>query len=317
MVSRRKNYRMHKARKTLTLIILICLLLSLFPGTALASNATPDIPGGLPAPQDVEIIGQSVTCATIDWSNVPGAQGYEVYRAENGGAYTLVHTTAFSVFADKDLVTGNDYSYKVRAFRTTGETIVYSDMSEEISVSPRFALYYQGSGAWRFSDEVKKRACLLTAFAIVIRNMGIEATPRTVYKANGGTGVSIARLERRFGVVAAPVLPENSPLMDGFNGRSTSIKSKAKNYETTVKEALKLHPEGVILYFKKGEAAHAIVACKVDENGTIYYSDPGRNKGRLLTFRETWVSYHHHMSYGNLSEMIALDLADGVSLVLE
>ena len=308
---------MHKARKTLMLIISLCLLLSLFPGTAFASNATPGLPDRLPAPQDVEIIGQSVTCATIDWSNVPGAQGYEVYRAENGGDYTLVHTTAFSVFADKNLVTGNDYSYKVRAFRTVDGTMVYSDMSEEISVSPRFALYYQGSGAWRFSDEVKKRACLLTAFAIVIRNMGIEATPRTVYKANGGTPISMARLERRFGVVAAPALPDGSAYLDGFYGRSTSIKSKAKNYETAVKEALKLHPEGVILYFKKAGAAHAIVACKVDENGTIYYSDPGRNKGRLLSFKETWVSYHHRMSYGNLSEMIALDLAEGVSLVLE
>jgi hypothetical protein len=308
---------MHKSRKTLTLIISFCLLLSLFPGTALAHNATPDIPVGLPAPQGVEIIGQSVTCATIDWDNVPGAEGYEVYCAENGGDYTLVHTTAFSVFADKDLITGNDYSYKVRAFRIADGTVAYSDMSDEISVSPRFALYYQGSGAWRFSDEVKKRACLLTAFAIVIRNMGIEATPRTVYKANGGTPISMARLERRFGVVAAQALPENSPLMDSFGGRSTSIKSKVKNYEAAVKEALKLHPEGVIFYFKKGGAAHAIVACKVDENGTIYYSDPGRNKGRLLTFKETWVRYHHHMSYGNLSEMIALDLADGVSLVLE
>jgi len=172
---------MHKARQILTLLISFCLLLLLFPGTALAFNATPDMPVELPVPQDVEIIGQSVTCATINWSNVPGAEGYEVYRAENGGDYTLVHTTAFSVFADKDLVTGNDYSYKVRAFRTADGTVAYSDMSEEISVSPRFALYYQGSGAWRFSEEVRKKACLLTAFAIVIRNMGIEATPRTVY----------------------------------------------------------------------------------------------------------------------------------------
>lgn len=308
---------MHRARKILILLISFCLLLSLFPGTALAHNEAPDISYALPAPKDVEIIGQSVTCATINWSNVPGAQGYEVYRAENGGAYSLVHTTAFSVFADKDLVTGNDYSYQVRAFRTAGDTVVYSDMSEELSVCPRFALYYQGSSAWRFSDEVRKKACLLTAFAIVIRNMGIEATPRTVYKANGGTPVSMARLERKFGVVAAPALAEGSPLLDGFDGRSTSIKSKSKNYEAAVREALELHPEGVILYFKKGDAAHAIVACKVDENGTIYYSDPGRNKGRLLTFRETWVSHHHHMKYGQLSEMIALDLANGASLVLE
>jgi hypothetical protein len=306
--------RVHKA---LILIISFCLLLSLFPSTALAYNAVSGMPGVLPSPQDVEIIGQSVTCATINWSNVPGAQGYEVYRSENGGAYTLIHTTAYSVYADKDLVTGQDYAYKVRAFRTAGDTVVYSDMSEEIGVSPRFALYYQGSSSWRFSEEVRKRACLLTAFAIVIRNMGIEATPRTLYKTNGGTPINMARLERNFGVIAAPALAEESALLDRFDGRSTRIKSKSKNYEAAVKEALKLHPEGVILYFKNGKGAHAIVACKVDENGTIYYSDPGRNKGRLLTFRETWVSHQHKMKYGNLSEMIALDLEDGVSLALE
>jgi len=313
----KEDKRMSKTRKILILLISYYLLLSLFPRTALAHNAAPAIPYALSAPQDVEIIGQSVACATINWSNVPGAQGYEVYRAENGGAYTIVHTTAFSVFADKGLVTGNDYSYKVRAFMTAGDTAVYSEMSEEISVRPRFALYYQGSPSWRFSDEVRKRACLLTAFAIVIRNMGIEATPRTVYKANGGTPVSMARLQRHFGMVAAPALADGSPLLDGFDGRSTNIKSKSKNYEAAVREALELHPEGVILYFKKGDAAHAIVACKVDENGTIYYSDPGRNKGRLLTFRETWVSHHHRMKYRHLSEMIALDLANGASLVLE
>lgn len=308
---------MSRARKILIQIISFCLLLSLFPGTALAHNTMPDISYTLPAPQNVEIIGQSVTCATINWSNVPGAQGYEVYRAENGGAYTLIHATAFSVFADKELVTGQDYSYKVRAFRTVGDTAVYSDMSEAISVSPRFAHYYQGSSAWRFSDEVRKRACLLTAFATVIRNMGIEASPRTIYKSNGGTPMNMARLERNFGVVAVPALADGSALLDGFDGRSTSIKSKSRNYEAAVKEALRLHPEGVILYFKKEDAAHAIVACKVDESGTIYYSDPGRNKGRLVTFGETWVSHHHRMKYVHLYEMIALDLANGANLVLE
>jgi len=292
-------------------------MLSLFPADALAYNALSGMPYVLTAPQDVEIIGQSVTCATIDWGNVPGAQGYEVYRSENGEGYSLVHTTSYSVFADRNLITGNDYSYKVRAFMKAGDTVVYSEMSEEIKVSPRFALYYQGSSAWRFSEEVRKRACLLTAFATVMRNMGIHATPRTVYKSNGGTPMNMARLKRNFGVVAAPALPDDSPYMAGVDGHSTSIKSKSKNYEAAVKEALEMHPEGVILYFKNGEGAHAIVACKVDENGTIYYSDPGRNKGRLLTFRETWVSHHHNMKYGNLSEMIALDFADGVSLVLE
>jgi hypothetical protein len=308
---------MRRAKKTLILIVSVCLVLSLFPAAALADNEEPVVSGALPAPQGIDIIGHSVTCATINWINVPGAEGYEVYRSENDGAYTRVYTTTYSVYADKDLVTEQNYEYKVRAFKTVDDTVVYSEMSQEISVSPRFTLYYQGDSAWHFSDEVKKKACLLTAFAIVINNMGVEATPRTVYKSNGGTSMNMTRLENNLGVVPAPALADSSVFFDGFEERSTKIKSKSKNYEAAVKEALKLHPEGVILYFKKGDAAHAIVACKVDENGTIFYSDPGRRKGRLLTFKETWVSHHHHMSYANLSEMIALDLKSGASLVLE
>ena len=129
-----------------------CLLLSLFPEPHLRTTQRPIY--RCAARRRIGIIAHGhLRHRRLD--NVPAR--LRVYRAENGSAYALSVPRPFGI-ADKDLVTRNDYSYKVRAFMTEG-TVVYSDMSEEISVSPRCALL-SGSSVWRFSDEVRKRlAC--------------------------------------------------------------------------------------------------------------------------------------------------------------
>ena len=40
------------------------------------------------------------------------------------------------------------------------------------------AHFKQGDRRWKFSREVAKKACLITAFAIILKNNGIDATPR-------------------------------------------------------------------------------------------------------------------------------------------
>jgi len=296
-------------------VIAICLILSLFPAASLAASPTFEeliIPS---SPLGVQIIRHSVTSATVDWEDVPGAEGYEVFRAVNGGNYASVGATNLSVFFDATLETEQTYQYKIRAYQTTNGMTVYSDWSGETSFTTEFTHYYQGDSAWKFGAEVKSKACVITAYATVINNMGIEATPRTVFKSNGNrTTINMSGLKDNFGVEAVCALADDSELLAGFDGRVTKIIKPSVNGTAAVREALARHPEGVILYFKKGSKAHAIVACKV-EGDTIYYSDPGRDKGRLLTFNETWVSYHHHMTFANLSDMIALDPRDDYSLI--
>ena len=189
-------------------------------------------------------------------------------------------------------------------------TVTYSATGE---VERTYTVYYQGDPTWQFSTEVRKVACLMAAYSITINNMGIPATPRFIYESNGRrTTINIANLETNFGVVPVCALNTKSAYLRCFNGRSTYVSNPRSNAIAAIKEAIDNHPEGVICYFKRGEEAHAIVACWYDGD-TIYYSDPGRKRGTLLTFGSTWVSYGHHMSYSNLVEIIALDTLEEVA----
>lgn len=170
-----------------------------------------------------------------------------------------------------------------------------------------YTVYYQGNSKWRFSKSVAKKACLVTAYAITINNMGIDATPRTIYQSNGNkVSMNISQLSTNFGVKTACALNSDSQYLKSFNGCQTYIKSPSVNAVPAIQEALDKHPEGVILSFRRGSKAHSIVACKYEGN-TIYYSDPGRTSTKLLTFNNTWVRYKHKMTYANLVEIVALD----------
>ena len=170
-----------------------------------------------------------------------------------------------------------------------------------------YTIYYQGDSQWRFSRSVRKKACVITSYSIVINNMGIPATPRFIYESNGRrTIMNIPNLATNFGVVPVCALVAYSPYLKSFDGVNTFVADPANNAVSAIKEALDSHPEGVICYFKRGSKAHAVVACCYDGD-TIYFSDPGRKRSTLLTFKDTWVYYSHRMTYANLAEIIALD----------
>lgn len=248
---------------------------------------------------------------TISWNAVESAAGYEIYRSTSAsGTYTLIASVGRNVFSytDSNLYGDTTYYYKVRAYKTVGPIRLDTLYSEARSVkAPGYTIYYQGDSRWGFSSSVRKKACVITAYAITINNMGIPCTPPDVYRSNGNqTPMKMANLQKNFGVKAVCALPAGSPYLSSFDGHKTYIKSPSTNYEAAVKQALALHPEGVILYFKKGSEAHAIVACKIS-GGTIYYSDPGRNRDYLVDFANTWCKKGHSMSYKHLVEMVALD----------
>ncbi len=170
-----------------------------------------------------------------------------------------------------------------------------------------YTLYYQGDSQWRFSRSVRKKACIMSSYAIMINNMGIPATPRFIYESNKRrTVMNYANLTTNFGVTPICALAPDSPYLQGFNGACTYVINPCDNGIAAIKEAINRHPEGVICYFKKGSRAHAVVACKYDGD-TIYFSDAGRKKSTLLTFAETWVSHNHRMTYKHLAYIAALD----------
>lgn len=178
------------------------------------------------------------------------------------------------------------------------------------SADRTYTIYYQSDSKWKLSGSVKKKACMMTAYAITINNMGIPATPRFIYESNKRrTIMNMAKLKTNFDVVPVSALASDSPYLKSFDGTCTYVSNPGSNGVAAIKAAIDKHPEGVICYFKKGSKAHAIVACKYDGN-TIYYSDPGRKRSTLLKFNDTWVYYKHRMTYKNLAYIVALDTVE-------
>ena len=275
----------------------------------------------IPAPK-LTVVPVSSTKNRLTWSVLTDVSGYQVYRSTaKSGSYSKIFTAddwPTAIYTNTGLKSGKTYYYKIRAFIKSGGTACYGKWSATQSAAPSasaaskykersYTIYYQGDPKWGFSSSVSRTACVLTSYAITVKNMDISATPRSVYNSNGKrTPMNMSNLKKNFGVKAVCALSPGSIYLYSFNGHKTYIVKPSANAKAAIKEALNIHPEGVILYFKSGSRAHAIVACKYDGN-TIYFSDPGRKKTTLLVFKDTWVSYHHNMTYANLVEMIALD----------
>lgn len=250
-------------------------------------------------------------CVTLSWSAIPEATGYELQKAQSSsGPFQPVGSNDSSCLnqTDSTLAMESSYYYRVVGYRMVGDERIETQYSEVKKYStPDYTTYYQGDSRWGFSKSVRKTGCVMTSFAITINNMGIPCTPPDVYKSNGkDTSIRYDGLKKNFGVKPVCGLGASSPYLSSFNGTQTFIKNPSSNLEAAVKEALSRNPEGVILYFKKGSDAHAVVACKL-ANGKIYYSDPGRNRSTLVDFSETWCKVGHNMSYKHLAYMIALD----------
>lgn len=83
----------------------------------------------------------AVTSIQLAWSEVKGAQGYNIYRSENGGAFTLLKTfTGYTVYdyVDSGLTVGNTYMYEICGWRDMNGIRVEGvrAMSSEIKILP-------------------------------------------------------------------------------------------------------------------------------------------------------------------------------------
>jgi hypothetical protein len=259
----------------------------------------------------------SSTSVRLSWSALPNVSGYEVYHSTSeGGTYANVYTAAKGAaeFTDMGLAVNTAYYFKVRAFLKNGSKKLYGPFSPVQSVvtiavpgERIYSTYYQGDPAWGFSSRIKNTACLMTAYSDVVNNMGKGATPRMMLDSNGGkTMMNFSNLTANFGVAPVSALDAASPYFAGFDGVHTFVNDPDDNGVAAIKQALDRNPEGVICYFERGSRQHGVVASMYDGDN-IYYSDPGRDLKKLVALSDTWVTYHHRMSYKNLSYIVALD----------
>lgn len=65
--------------------------------------------------------------ANLTWKGVSGASGYQIYRSTaKNGTYIHIGSTSSTSYTNSGLVSGKAYYYKVRAYRYTGRTVLYS-----------------------------------------------------------------------------------------------------------------------------------------------------------------------------------------------
>ncbi|HSK68838.1 MAG TPA: fibronectin type III domain-containing protein [Candidatus Limnocylindria bacterium] len=85
-------------------------------GTTAYQFSPPVIVDPRPAPKNVRVEPVSGTALKVAWDAVPGATGYEVWRAEfKAGPYALVRSTAATSWSNTYLTPGKLYWYQVRS----------------------------------------------------------------------------------------------------------------------------------------------------------------------------------------------------------
>lgn len=95
----------------------------------------------LPAPA-VKASAPAYNKVKVTWSGVTGAKGYEVFRAsKKNGTYTKIQTLTASArsYTDTGRATGTTYYYKVRAYKTSGNTRYAGSYSSVVSAKPALA----------------------------------------------------------------------------------------------------------------------------------------------------------------------------------
>ncbi|MGB7595220.1 MAG: S8 family serine peptidase [Erysipelotrichaceae bacterium] len=91
----------------------------------------------IPSTVKATVASSSYTSIRTSWVAIPGASGYQVYRAlSSTGTYYLIATTTATSYLNSYLTTNRAYYYKVRAYRTVGTTRYYGAFSAIVMTRP-------------------------------------------------------------------------------------------------------------------------------------------------------------------------------------
>ena len=72
--------------------------------------------------------------ATVKFTKVARATGYQIYMAKGNGTYVKVKTTTSTSFTKTGLAKGATYKFKVRAYKTVGSNTYYGAFSSAKAV---------------------------------------------------------------------------------------------------------------------------------------------------------------------------------------
>lgn len=80
---------------------------------------------------NLRVTGTTNTTASLTWTAVSNASGYQVYIKEGNNAYQYIGNTSNPKVTVNTLVAGTTYTIKIRAYRTVNGTTTYGNYSSE------------------------------------------------------------------------------------------------------------------------------------------------------------------------------------------
>ena len=86
---------------------------------------------------DLHVTRRSSTCIKLQWCRVNNADGYRIYRTTaKNGIYKVTKEVSSntSCYVDKDLKSGTNYYYKVRAFKELNGQICFGECSNVLGI---------------------------------------------------------------------------------------------------------------------------------------------------------------------------------------
>ena len=103
-----------------------------------------DAPSGVAASR-----GMDVGSVAVTWNTLPGALGYNVYRAATAaGPFTLAGTTVQTLFSDTGLTSGQEAFYRVSAMTADGETALSPAAVRAVAAEAAGTVMYAAEDTW-------------------------------------------------------------------------------------------------------------------------------------------------------------------------
>ena len=85
-------------------------------------------------PQKVKVKNNKNKTATITWSKVSGAKGYQIQYAYSAPFSKKTKTVIFNKFVAKKLKKKKTYSFRVRAYKMNGKKKLYGKWSKVVRI---------------------------------------------------------------------------------------------------------------------------------------------------------------------------------------
>lgn len=141
-----------------------------------------------------------------------------------------------------------------------GATLTVERIQKPTSIYAEDTSHWYSQKGWTYNGKTLTSLCYISSYAMILKSMGYDADPVSVYVANGKSNYcNHSLIAKAFGVDAT--------------SETGSIASKSQTEKQKfIKDLLAKYPQGVIVGGNYGGGTHYIVAKKVEKD-TIYFDD--------------------------------------------